>query len=102
MCFWKSANRIMPEQLTLRDPGSQAAFLDNEEQERINTGKVASALVVFLMPFGSALDLFVYPGSFGLFLVLRLICSALAGVLWFLHTTHFGRENYKLLGLPIA
>ncbi len=92
----------MTDQLTLRNPEFQAAFLANERQERINTGKVASALVFFLMPFGSLLDLFLYQESFGLFLVLRLICSALAGVLWYLHTTPFGENNYKLLGLPIA
>jgi two-component system, sensor histidine kinase PhcS len=92
----------MPDQLPLRDSEFQAAFLANERQERINTGKVASALVFFLMPFGSALDFFLYHDLLGTFLVLRLICSALAAVLWYLHTTPFGRENYKLLGLPIA
>jgi two-component system sensor histidine kinase PhcS len=92
----------MPEVLTTRSPEFRAAFLANEQQERVNTGKVASALVFFLMPFGWTLDFFLYEESVGTFLVLRLICSALAAVLFYLHTTEFGRQNFRLLGLPIA
>lgn len=102
MFCWKFVNLLMPDQLLIRDPEFRAAFLANERQERINTGKVASVLVCFLMPFGWALDLFLYEESKWIFLVLRLICSVLAAVLWYLHTTSFGRDNYKLLGLPIA
>ncbi|HEX3890152.1 MAG TPA: HAMP domain-containing sensor histidine kinase [Verrucomicrobiae bacterium] len=78
------------------------AFVTHERQERIHTGKVACALVVFLLPVGVVLDYFVYPGEVGFFLALRLVCSALAGVLWFLHTTRFGYNNYRFLGIPIA
>ncbi len=92
----------MSEVLTSRSPEFRAAFLANEQQERVNTGKVASALVFFLMPFGWTLDFFMYEESLGTFLVLRLICSALAAVLFYLHTTEFGKQNYRLLGLPIA
>src|SRR6266567_2838316 len=102
MFSWKSARRIMPEQLTSRDPEFQAAFLANERQERLNTGKVASALVFFLMPAGIILDWFVYRKEVGFFLALRLGCSAFACVLWWLHTTSFGQRHYKALGLPIA
>jgi signal transduction histidine kinase len=96
----------MPEDLfTQNHPEFRAAFLANEQQERLGTGKVASALVFFLMPAGIALDSIVYAEQKQVrmtFFVLRLVCSALAGVLWFLHTTRFGRRHYKLLGLPIA
>ena len=68
----------------------------------MHTGKIACALVVFLMPLGSVLDYFVYPQDLVFFLALRLACSALAGILWFLHTTRWGRKNYHLLGTPIA
>lgn len=87
---------------TYSDPEFRVAFLANEQQERISTGKVASALVFFLMPFGLLLDYFLYRESLGVFLALRLACSVLAGVLFYLHTTSFGRGRYKLLGLPIA
>jgi hypothetical protein len=48
-------------QATWNDPEFKQAFLDNERQVRINTGKLACALVVVLMPFGVLLDAAVYP-----------------------------------------
>jgi two-component system sensor histidine kinase PhcS len=92
----------MPDPSLINQPEFKAAFLANEQQQRISTGKVASALVMILMPAGVALDYFVYRDEMGFFLVLRLVCSALAAVLWFLHTTSFGERNCRLLGLPIA
>jgi len=82
----------------------RAAFEAREQQQRANTGKVASALVLFLMPAGVILDYAVVSNAEHrlVFLILRLVCSALAGVLWFLHTTTFGKRHYKTLGLPIA
>ena len=79
-----------------------AAYRANERQQRINTGQVASALVVILMPVGVLLDYFVYPEDLGKFLMLRLVCSGLAAVLWYLHRTQFGQRHYQWLGLPIA
>jgi signal transduction histidine kinase len=92
----------MPKDVQLNNPDFKAAFLTSERQERINTGKVAAALVVFLMPAGVTLDFAMYKDEVGRFLALRLICSALAGVIWFLHTIPFGQRHYRLLGLPIA
>lgn len=92
----------MSETISMKNPALLEAFETNERLERINTGKVASALVVFLMPAGVVLDLFVQSDHLGFFLLLRLICSALAGGLWYLHTTKFGERHYKILGLPIA
>ena len=94
----------MPSVLSMNQPEFRAAFLATERQERIKTGKVASALVVFLMPVGIVLDFFVLAdrAEIQFFLILRLVCSALVGVIWFLHTTAFGHKHYKLLGLPIA
>ncbi len=88
----------------MSDPEFRAAFLAREQQERINTGKVASALVFFLMPAGVSLDHFVIsdPAHRFDFLVLRLVSSVLAGLLWYLHTTAFGQRHYRALGLPIA
>ncbi|MGB7950501.1 MAG: ATP-binding protein [Candidatus Binatia bacterium] len=80
----------------------QQAFVANERRERIRSGKVACALVVFLMPAGILLDYFVYPERFTDFLLLRLLCSVLAGVLWALHKTSFGVRYYRFLGIPIA
>ena len=92
----------MPSHTITSQPGFEEAFRANERQERVNTGKVASALVVFLMPVGITLDYFVYRPRLAFFLMLRLVCSALAGCIWYLHTTRVGQAHYKILGLPIA
>jgi signal transduction histidine kinase len=84
------------------DPEFKQAFLDNERQVRINTGKLACALVVVLMPFGVLLDYAVYPDHVGYFFRLRLLCSALVGIIWLLHRTAWGRNHHEALGLPIV
>ncbi len=87
----------------LIQPAFREAFRAHERQERINTGKVASALVVFLMPAGVLLDYYVCEPEWLLpFLGLRLLSSLLAGLLWYLHTTALGQRHYRTLGLPIA
>ena len=86
----------------MNQPEFRAAFLANERQERIGTGKVASLLVLVLMPFGWLLDLFIYPDHRWDFLWLRLISAVLAGVLLYLHMVPFGQKRYKWFGLPIA
>ena len=78
------------------------ALQAHERAERSHTGRIASLLVVFLMPAGITLDYFVYPGHVGQFLVLRLLCSALGLLLWFLHTTEIGLRYRRFLGVPIA
>jgi signal transduction histidine kinase len=94
----------MPDRATFQDAEFRAAFQAREQQQRVNTGKVASALVAVLMPAGIVLDKVVItsPHSRDVFLLLRLACSVLAWLLWFLHGTSFGKRHYKLLGLPIA
>ena len=84
------------------NPEFQQAFIDNERQERIRSGKIACILVIFLMPLGITLDIFIYPERVNDFLRLRLLCSALAGLLWASHLTAFGVRHYKLIGIPVA
>ena len=86
--------------LTL-SPELREAYQVHELQQRIQTGKVASALVVFLMPAGFFLDYFVYEDKTPFFLGIRLGCSVLAGVVWFLHTINFGRRHFRFLNLLI-
>ena len=97
----------MPEAINTCSPEFQAAFQANERQDRISTVKVGSALVFFLMPAGTFLDYFVYGknSQYGNrvleFLYLRLLCSVLVGIIWYLHTTPFGHRHYKYLGLAV-
>jgi signal transduction histidine kinase len=82
--------------------GFAEAYSASERQERLSSGKVACALVVFLMPAGISLDLFVYPERWLYFLILRLLCAVLAGVLWVVHCRPLGERYYRFLGIPIA
>ncbi len=94
----------MPERGEQEDAAFNAAFAAREQQERVNTGRIAAALVVFLMPAGIILD-FHYPPArshLGMFLLLRLASSVLAALIWFLFRTSFGQKQHRLLGLPIA
>ncbi|HEY7321374.1 MAG TPA: ATP-binding protein [Candidatus Binatia bacterium] len=84
------------------DPEFKQAFLDNEREVRINTGKLACALVVVLMPFGVVLDYAVYPDKVAYFFMLRVLCSVLVGLVWLLHRTDWGKNHYEALGLPIV
>jgi signal transduction histidine kinase len=80
----------------------EQAFISRERQDRIRSGKVACALVMFLMPAGVILDLWVYPERVREFFQLRLICSVVAAAWWTLHQTSFGLRHYRFLGVPIA
>ena len=87
---------------TFSDAAFAKAYAVHEQQERISTGKVASLLVVVLMPLGSIMDWLVYYPQRWEFFQLRILCSILAGALWYLHTMEFGRRHYRKLGIPIA
>src|SRR5208283_2372360 len=78
------------------------AFVANERQERLRTGKIASVLVVVLMPLGSVMDWLFYHPQRWYFLELRLLCSVLAAGLWYWHTTGLGQKHYRRLGIPFA
>lgn len=87
---------------TLKDPEFRAAYLANERQQRINTGKVAAALVTFLMPAGVSLDWTVSPNRIGFFLMLRLCCAVLASGIWLLLTRPIGQRHHRALGYLTA
>jgi signal transduction histidine kinase len=87
----------MPKSASTFGPELVKAYDVHEQQQRIQTGKVASALVVLLMPAGLCLDYFVYPESIIDFLWIRLACSALVGIVWLLHTVSFGRRHFRFV-----
>lgn len=91
----------MPKIASTLDPEFREAYQAYERQQRTQTGKMASALVVFLMPAGLFLDYFVYPNEIRYFLGVRLGCSALASLVWFLHTVSFGRRHFRFLNLMV-
>ena len=85
----------------MADPAIVEAFHAYEAQERIGNTKVGCALVVILMPAGSTADYFVYRERLWPFFWLRVVCTAIAAVIWaFLFTDH-GRRISKWLGLIV-
>jgi two-component system sensor histidine kinase PhcS len=92
----------MADQPTVDRPEFRAAFLASEQQARVNTSKIGAALVAILMLFGATLDFEVYRKQVPFFLALRLVCAALAGVIWFLLTRPFGQRHHGLLALITA
>lgn len=77
----------------------KAAFFEYNRSVRIASSKIACMLVIVLMPVGVSLDYLVYPQFSGFFLVLRLICSLLALLLWRLLETPFGTKHFRVLGM---
>jgi two-component system sensor histidine kinase PhcS len=84
------------------DGDFRAAFAAHEQQARLNTGRVAAVLVAVLMPFGASLDFEVYKPQWEFFLILRLGCAVLAGVIWFLLGQPFGQRHHRPLGYLTA
>ena len=83
-------------------PEFQAAFLAEDQRERLRVGKLGCILVITLMPAGVLLDWFVYREKAVLFLGLRLLCSLLtAGLLW-LHYTPWGERRVRWMAPAIA
>lgn len=62
----------MTDQPTFSDLEFLKAFTAHERQERISTGKVASLLVIVLMPLGSIMDWLVYKPQLWDFFKLRI------------------------------
>jgi two-component system sensor histidine kinase PhcS len=85
----------------MADPAIVKAFHAYEAQERISNTKVGCALVVILMPAGSTADYFVYPGKLWPFFWPRLVCSAIAAVIWAFLFTDRGRKCSKWLGVIV-
>ena len=84
------------------DPEFLAAFADEDRRERLRIGKLGCTLVILLMPLGFLLDFAVYPEDAGRFFALRILCSAITGLLLALHYTTWGQRHVFWLGLPIA
>ncbi|HTH46439.1 MAG TPA: histidine kinase dimerization/phospho-acceptor domain-containing protein, partial [Candidatus Limnocylindria bacterium] len=83
-------------------PAFQAAFLAEDQRERLRVGKLGCLLVIILMPAGASLDWFVYRKDAPLFLGLRLLCSLLTGGLLWLHFTAWGERRVRWMAPAIA
>lgn len=92
----------MPDQTSINTETVRRAFIETEAQKRLGNTKVGCALVVFLMPAGSLVDWFVFDHKFFWpFLQLRLICSAIAAVIWAFLFTAQGKRGIRWLSAVV-
>jgi signal transduction histidine kinase len=83
------------------NPALLQAFREHEARQRLTNTKIGCALVVVLMPAGTALDWFVYPDKLLSFFLLRLLCAIIAGGIWMFLRTDYGARHPKVLGLVV-
>ncbi|MGD0252552.1 MAG: histidine kinase dimerization/phospho-acceptor domain-containing protein, partial [Verrucomicrobiota bacterium] len=77
------------------------AFAEYDREATVNNFKVACVIGMVLMPAGIILDKYVYPDKLGLFIQLRLACSALIAIFFGILLTPFGRLRYRTLGVTL-
>ena len=90
-------DKVAPED----NPNIRHAFVAYERQQRLINTQVGCGLVVFLMPAGSLLDYFVYRDQLWHFFWLRLLASALGGIIWASLSTDLGRRSGGVLGVVV-
>jgi Signal transduction histidine kinase regulating C4-dicarboxylate transport system len=88
----------MAEELT-DNRAIQRAFLQHEQDVRIQNFRVSCILALIFMPAGVTLDYVVYPKLTPFFFALRLACSALLLFIWWFVKTPAGTRHYRFLGL---
>lgn len=88
------------------DPPNQGDLLQSfalyDQQVTINNIQLGCLLGMILMPAGVILDFFVYPDQVASFVQLRLLCSLLIGIFWFVVRTPAGRKHHRFLGVILA
>ena len=77
------------------------AFAEYDREATVNNFKVACVIGMVLMPAGIILDNYVYPDKLGLFIQLRLACSALIAIFFGILLTSFGHLRYRSLGVTL-
>jgi hypothetical protein len=77
------------------------AFAEYDREATVNNFKVACVIGMVLMPAGIILDKYVYPDKLGLFIQLRVACSALIAIFFGILLTPFGRLRYRTLGVTL-
>jgi signal transduction histidine kinase len=83
----------------IHQPEVKKAFEDYNKLERRRLFKIICWVAIVAMPAGISLDMQVYPKQVHYFLELRLLCSALVGLLFGLFYSRWGLRHDRLLFL---
>jgi signal transduction histidine kinase len=81
----------------MRDSNLNREYAEYDRGVRLSNVRIASLLVILLMPFGAILDWFVYPQYLLPFLGLRLVCSLATGLAWLLLESRWQKQVYPYL-----
>ncbi|MFW6119041.1 MAG: ATP-binding protein [Planctomycetota bacterium] len=81
------------------DPELLRAYREADRALRVQYSKVGSLLSLLLVPAGSSLEYFVYPGLFWHIFKVRLACDALTLPIFLLHFTDFGKKHIRSLAM---
>ena len=96
----------MPDTPSLTSSEIRDAFAVYERRVRITNYKVGCVLAFIFMPAGASLDYFVYNSTdnshLDEFFKLRLLCSALLALIWFLLQSEIAVKFYRFLGFLVA
>lgn len=81
----------------MRDSDLNREYAEYDRGVRLSNVRIASFLVIVLVPFGAVLDWFVYPQFLLPFFGLRLLCSLLTGMAWLLLESRWQKQVYPYL-----
>ncbi|MBT5060956.1 MAG: response regulator [Verrucomicrobia bacterium] len=80
-------------------PKMQRAQIEYERPLIIQNYRIACILGIVFMPFGGLLDYFIYPEFLEFFFWLRIECSILLTIIWWVLGQPFGKKYFRPLGL---
>lgn len=89
----------MPDSDPIDEAAQWSRFIEYNKSTRISNSRIGTLLIVLLMPFGSLLDYFVYPEQLEFFFYLRILCSAIALLFWWVLKGPLGLRFYRPFGL---
>jgi two-component system, sensor histidine kinase PhcS len=82
-------------------PEFRGAYLEYDRESTIRKTRLGCFFGIVMVPIFGLLDFYVYrPWAFD-FLLMRLLCSVLMGVLFFVLRTDFGKKYYHFQGLVL-
>src|ERR1700683_5208780 len=81
----------------MRDSDLNREYAEYDRGVRLSNVRIASFLVIVLMPFGAILDWFVYPQFLLPLFGLRRLCSLLTGIAWLLLESRWQKQVYPYL-----
>ena len=78
------------------------AFEENDRKVILNNISIGCLIGMVLMPLGTVLDYFVYYNQTAFFFKLRVLCSLLIALFWFVVKSPYGQKHPREFGMLLA